>query len=271
MALGVRMLQTRRFKAFKWISPFLAPVPFPMQFLLRISDSDKESNVHQYGRTYGRLFRTLKYRPITLLEIGIGGYEGWPGGASLNAWRFFFPFAKIVACDIVDKRAMNGGRVHIHVVDQSSADDLAVLSGKEGPFDVVIDDGSHINAHQIFSFENLFSQLKAGGLYIIEDTLTSYWPEYGGTTVDQQSRITAMGYFTELARYLNYPDFRNEQGDPKMTGFGKSISSIYFEHNLIVITKVNHSGPKRDPAPKMARDPMGPQKSPALSQQARRW
>jgi hypothetical protein len=235
------MVQTRRFKAFKWISPFLAPLPLPMQFLLRISGSDKESNVHQYGQTYGRLFRTLKYRPITLLEIGIGGYEGWPGGASLNAWRSFFPFAKIVACDIVDKRAMNGGRIHIHVVDQSSADDLAVLSGKEGPFDVVIDDGSHINAHQIFSFENLFSQLKAGGLYIIEDTRTSYWPEYGGTTVDQQSRITAMGYFTELARYLNYPDFRNEQGDPKMTGFSKSISSIYFEHNLIVITKVNHS------------------------------
>ena len=26
-----------------------------------------------------------------------------------------------------------------------------------------------------------------------------------------------------------------------MTGFSKSISSIYFEHNLIVITKVNHS------------------------------
>ena len=70
---------------------------------------------------------------------------------------------------------MDGGRVHIHVVDQeSSADDLAILSGKEGPFDVIIDDGSHINAHQIFTFENLFSELKAGGLYIIEDTLTSY-------------------------------------------------------------------------------------------------
>ena len=42
--------------------------------------------------------------------------------------------------------------------------------------DIVIDDGSHLGRYQIASFEVLFPLIAIGGLYVIEDLHTSYWP-----------------------------------------------------------------------------------------------
>lgn len=217
----------------KWLSPFIAPLPLRLDAVLRISGSDKEQRgAHHYGPTYQRIFGPMKYRRLTLLEIGVAG------GESLAAWRCYFPFGKIVGCDIEDKRQLAGRRVHIHVLDQSSATDLAKVASKEGPFDIIIDDGSHLNAHQIFSFKHLFPHLKEGGIYVIEDTQTSYWPEYGGKPVSQQTLSTAMGYFTELTKYLNYSEFRtDEEADAEMKGLARAIASIFFQHNLIVLHK----------------------------------
>jgi hypothetical protein len=223
----------------KWLAPFISLLPLRLDTVLRISGSDKEQpGRHHYGSTYHRIFCRMKYRRLTLLEIGIGGYDEYPGGESLAAWRCYFPFGKIVGCDIEDKRRLAGGRVRIHVLDQSSAPDLARIASQEGPFDIIIDDGSHLNTHQIFSFKNLFAHVKEGGIYVIEDTQTSYWAEYGGKPVNQQTLSTAMGYFTELAKYLNYPEFRIEdEVDAEMIGLVKSIASIYFERNLIILHK----------------------------------
>ena len=198
-----------------------------------MSGSDKEQpGAHHYGPTYRRIFGPMKYRRLTLLEIGVAG------GESLAAWRCYFPFGKIVGCDIEDKRQLSGGRVQVYLLDQSSSSDLARVVSKEGPFDIIIDDGSHLNAHQIFSFKHLFAHVKEGGIYVVEDAQTSYWPEYGGKPVNQQSLSTAMGYFTELAKYLNYSEFRTvEEADVEMVGLARTITSIFFEHNLIVLHK----------------------------------
>ena len=52
------------------------------------------------------------------------------------------------------------------------------VGGKK--FDVIIDDGSHIPWHQIFTLETMFDTfLKDGGVYIIEDMETSYWDRPG--------------------------------------------------------------------------------------------
>src|SRR4029077_14588682 len=93
-----------RVRAMSAVAPVLALLPIPLSLLLRLSGSDKEAEEgHHYGLTYEREFRPLKYRAIRLLEIGIGGYEYIAGGESLCAWSSYFPFAKIVACDIIDK------------------------------------------------------------------------------------------------------------------------------------------------------------------------
>jgi hypothetical protein len=235
-----------RYRASVLIATPLSFLPIPLRILLKWANSDKElPGHHSYGRTYDRLFRHLKYRPIRLLEIGIGGYESSLGGRSLLAWRAYFPFARIVAFDIEPKPGLAGGRVTIYQADQTSMPDLNRIAAKEGPFDIVIDDGSHLNAHQIFTFHALFPAVRPGGLYIVEDVQTSYWPgriggiNWDGATVDSPAFDgTACGYFANLTKYLNHAEFIPGQVlDERMLGVAKEIANIQFEHNLIVVTK----------------------------------
>ena len=61
---------------------------------------------------------------------------------------------------------------------------LRSLGDQYGPFDLIIDDGSHVNAHILASFNALFGDyLKPGGFYVIEDLDTAYDPEYGGGNI----------------------------------------------------------------------------------------
>lgn len=53
------------------------------------------------------------------------------------------------------------------------------MAESDAPYDIIIDDGSHMVRHVIASFEALFPYLRRGGLYIIEDLHTSYWKRYG--------------------------------------------------------------------------------------------
>jgi hypothetical protein len=58
-----------------------------------------------------------------------------------------------------------------------------------GPFDIIIDDGGHKMYQQKASFNALWPQLSDGGLYIVEDTHSSYWPGFGGGFRAQKSFI----------------------------------------------------------------------------------
>jgi hypothetical protein len=49
-----------------------------------------------------------------------------------------------------------------------------VRIGALGPFDPVVDDGSHAWAHQIATFQRLVQTLAPGGFYVLEDLDTSY-------------------------------------------------------------------------------------------------
>ena len=125
----------------------------------------------------------------------------------------------------------------IYQLDQSSRSDLSQLVEKEGPFDIIIDDGSHINSHQIFTFKALFGSLKDGGTYVIEDTQTSYWPHMGGHHLGEAG-LSCMDYFLELAHYLNACEFLSDASvQQEHVDFTESISTISFHHNLIFIKK----------------------------------
>lgn len=224
--------------------------PMPIALLLQLSGSDKQQDGwHSYGATYAELFRSLKYRRVKLLEIGIGGYNQEIGGRSLLAWQAFFPLGSIIACDIVAKFELGGRRRRVYQVDQSSAADLTKLCEAEGPFDIIIDDGSHRSQHQIFTFQHLFDSLKDGGIYVVEDVATSFWPGVvanvtwdGARMFEPGFRETCYGYFLELSKYLNYAEFVDYRGAvPALLKYARNIKWIRFEHNLVIVRKGNNT------------------------------
>ena len=217
---------------------------FPVQLatLARISGTDKARG-HDYMPAYERFFSPFRNRRITVLEIGVGGGDLEDGGRSLNLWEAYFRRATIVGIDIIDKRAQSRGRVHVHQCSQVDAAELERLAHRYGGFDIVIDDGSHVNEHQIESFRILFPLMKRESLYVVEDTQTSYWPAFGGGTVGTPGyRHSAMSYFEGLVPGLNHAEFL-PGARANATSLDGAIRAIYFEHNLVIVVKGDNSAP----------------------------
>lgn len=115
--------------------------------------------------------------PRHLFEIGIHQ------GGSIRLWRRLLGAQARLACmDIKADCCRNAHGVADHVYEGSQIDaDLLKRIGQEaGPFDVIIDDGSHQNPHMIFTLQEAFALVRPGGAYVIEDMFTSYWPRYRG-------------------------------------------------------------------------------------------
>ncbi|HEX4156227.1 MAG TPA: hypothetical protein VHY48_11495 [Acidobacteriaceae bacterium] len=216
----------------------LAPIFFRrnLNALATLYETDKWGS-HWYTQHYQRYFASLRKVPLNLLEIGVGGEDSQKrGGESLRMWKAFFPKAQIVGIDIYDKTHFREPRIDIRICDQTDATKLRKLSEEYGGFNIVIDDGSHINEHVIQTFQILFPLLRDNGIYAIEDTQTSYWPSFGGG-IDSPS--TLMTLFKSLVDGLNHVEFPIEDYSPDY--FERNIVEVAFFHNLVVIRKGSNS------------------------------
>jgi hypothetical protein len=217
--------------------------------LARIYGSDKWG-VHWYCRHYEHHFAHLRRRRIVLLEIGIGGYDDpEDGGGSLRMWRRYFPRGRIYGLDIADKSPHNERRIHTFRGDQSDERFLAQVIEQIGPPDIVVDDGSHVNEHVIKTFHCLFPRLADGGIYVVEDTQTSYWPEFGGSSENLGTAPTSMGLLKSLVDGLNHAEYIRPGYRPSY--FDRHIVAMHFYHNLVFI----HKGSNDEKSNLIARDP----------------
>lgn len=101
----------------------------------------------------------------------------------------------------------NGGSLEIakKIIIGSQVDDTVLSKVSEfAPFDIIIDDGSHIQSHMIVTFLKIFPLLSQNGVYIIEDTHTNYSPEHQESFLG----IGLYDYFKGLSERLNI-DFIN--------------------------------------------------------------
>jgi len=203
--------------------------------LARIFRTDKWGS-HWYAQHYNRHFAPLRKRKLTILEIGVGGdADPRAGGESLRTWKWFFRRSQIVGIDIHDKKALEEHRIRVY---QGSQDDGAFLKrvvDEVGRPDIVIDDGSHENGHVITSFKVLFPLLQANGIYVVEDTQTSYWPSFGGLVHERHSDQTTMGFFKGLIDGLNFSEYLLPGYVPSF--YDQHIVALHFYHNLILIYK----------------------------------
>lgn len=195
-------------------------------------------NSHWYTPHYNLHFKKWKNRSVNLLEIGVGGYDNPnAGGQSLRMWKEYFSKGNIYSIDIFDKRKIEEDRIKIFHGSQTDASFLKCVCKEIGLLNIIIDDGSHKNKDIISSFQVLFPLLKNGGVYVVEDIQTAYWPQedYGGDSTNLSNPSTSMNFFKGLLDGLNHKEFINETYRP--TYYDKNIVSMHFYHNLIFVYK----------------------------------
>lgn len=210
---------------------------FNLTKLAQIYHTDKWGR-HFYTPNYQYHFNKFKFKRIKLLEIGVGGYDKPDkGGNSLRMWKKYFPFGKIYSIDIYDKTKLQEKRIKIFQGSQVDEQFIKGLMDQIGEPDIIIDDGSHINSHVITTFKLLFPHLKNNGIYVIEDTETSYRNRFGGDDLNLSNQQTTMNFFKSFPDKINSMEFHIPDYQSEL--FETGLHSIHFYHNLIFVTKSN--------------------------------
>ena len=116
-----------------------------------------------YFPIYEKHFAKYVGTAVRVLEIGVDH------GGSLQMWKNYFgPRAKITGLDINPKCIKYlEDQIAIIIMDQCSPS-----LDNFGEFDIIIDDGSHVCAHQSITYRKLWP--KCRGVYLIEDCHSGY-------------------------------------------------------------------------------------------------
>jgi len=197
---------------------------------------------HFYASHYTKHFNKLRNKKLKILEIGVGGYTNTKkGGESLRMWKRYFPKSMIYSIDIYDKSILQEKRIKIFQGSQADKVFLKDIYNQIGSLDIIIDDGSHIADHVLTSFKTLFPLLKEGGIYVVEDIQTSYWPSFTENSDNLNDSSTPMNFFKTLTDGLNYQEFLIPNYTPSY--FYLNIIAIHFYHNLVLIYKGKNNEP----------------------------
>lgn len=189
-----------------------------------------------YFEIYHRHLQRFRNKPITLVEIGVFH------GGSLQMWRNYFgDQARIIGVDIAPRALeLQEPGIEIIIGDQSDPKFLQALAAHVGKIDVLIDDGSHNNSHQITTMQHLFPVVADDGLVLVEDTHTSYWQPYGGGFRHPNT-------FIEFSKLLIDQLNAWHSRDPNSlipNEFTKRTRSIHFYDSIVIYEKGSHPTPR---------------------------
>lgn len=205
---------------------------------------------HHYFAVYERHLSRFRDSDVKVLEIGV------KRGGSLSLFsEYLGPSATIVGIDIQPACARFDGivpNIHVRIGDQADTDFLAGLEQELGPFDVIIDDGGHTARQQITSFNFLYPEMSATGVYICEDTHTSYIDVYldAGPGVSMMKNVTALMHNLHdiykdpavLEHRFNLPADQRK-GDVTTTRFAAETASIHVYDSVVVFERAPRAEP----------------------------
>ena len=169
-----------------------------MNDLKKFYQNNTSKDLHKwkhYFDIYDENFSKFRNKKITILEIGVFR------GGSLRMWQNYFgPQTSIIGIDIDPTcKQYENNNTKIYIGDQANENFLkSILNENEKP-DIIIDDGGHTSNQQISSFNFLFEELKLGGVYLVEDTHTSYAKDFQ----DRDDQLTFIEYAKVLSDELN--------------------------------------------------------------------
>ena len=194
-----------------------------------------------YFDIYDKHFNKFKSKNPVILEIGV------QNGGSLDMWNYYFDNnCKIYGVDIDQNcKKFEKDNIVIHIGDQGDekfwdwTDGTDGTNGTDGTggieFDIIIDDGGHFMNQQITTFEVLYDKVKNGGVYLCEDTHTSYWPAWDGGLLKKDTFIEYTKNFVDL---INAYHINNESSNSLTSlDFRKKTSCISYYDSIVVLDK----------------------------------
>ena len=198
------------------------------RYLVSIGDKALTKWGH-YFNVYQREFGPFLNRPISFLEIGVFR------GGSIPMWRGYFDEGSRVTFIDIDPacKAHEIEGTTVEIGNQADPEFLARVAESHGPFDLILDDGSHICEHQIASYQALWPHLSDRGLYVVEDVHTSYWPGYGGGYRDERS-------FVEFAKGLvdvMHSWYTDQDDIFPFDEAAKELEGVRFYDSMVVLEK----------------------------------
>ena len=206
-----------------------------LKFYQKNTNKDLNKWKH-YFDIYDENFSKFRNKKITILEIGVFR------GGSLKMWENYFgPQTKIIGVDINPAcKQYENANTKIYIGDQTDENFLRLILNENKKPNIIIDDGGHTSNQQISSFNFLFEELKFGGVYLVEDTHTSYVREFQ----DRDDELTFMEYAKALSdelndwyRVNNYKLYKKKIDQVDVSYWAKNIYKVCFYNSIISIEK----------------------------------
>lgn len=169
-----------------------------------------------------------------IVEIGV------QGGGSLQMWRKYLgDGAEIYGIDvdesILKHKEYYDEKTHLFIGDQGSDLFWDDFLAKVPKIDILIDDGGHFMNQQKKTFERVFPHINYGGVFICEDTHTSYEEYCGGGLKNPNSFIEYCKNLIDLLHYNHLKERYSVSG--KVVDLCAGLSCVNFYNSMVVMEK----------------------------------
>lgn len=199
-----------------------------------------EKKSHKWSRymsVYAQYLERFKDTPITLVEVGV------QNGGSLELWsKILHPKSLIIGIDIDPKcaklqfkKTVKTADVQVVIGDQSNRAFWKSFLERTGGIDFFIDDGGHTMLQQIVTFEEVLPYVKPNGVYLCEDTHTSYyeWENAGYKNPD-----SFIEYTKNLVDVLHIDHYETRtEALKKHNVLMSDVSSVTYFDSMVVFDK----------------------------------
>lgn len=181
-----------------------------------------------FFKVYERYFEKYRNTDVVICEVGVGG------GGSLQMWKNYFG-SKCTVIGIDNReicKQYEEERITVEIGSQSDPEFWAYIKKKYPKIDILIDDGGHTMEMQIVTFENMFGHIADGGVYLCEDTHTSYWDVYGGGYKKKDSYIEyTKNFIDDINAYYSTCD------ELQVSYNTRYIGGLHYYDSMVVIEK----------------------------------
>ena len=194
--------------------------------------SGDKGTAHSYiEHYYQQRFDKIRLNKMNILEIGVST------GLSLEMWCEYFPNSNIIGVELDNiKYKPSNNRIKLIIGNRTDSKTFENIDN----LDIIIDDGGHTSNQQISSFNFLFEELKLGGVYLVEDTHTSYAKDFQ----DRDDQLTFIEYAKVLSDELNdwyrikdYKLYKQKIDYVDVSYWAKFIYKVCFYNSIVSIEK----------------------------------